>query len=55
MTKMTVYVPDNLAQRVQAFGDRINLSQVFQTALRAELRRAHLHQEQADLDARLDA
>jgi len=54
MAKVTVYVPDDLWQRAQAQSEPVNLSQIFQQALRAELRRAGRYQVQADLDAQLD-
>src|SRR5262245_23564415 len=54
MAKFTVYVPDELRQRIQALGDALNLSQLFRTALEGELRRTARHREIADLDASID-
>lgn len=55
MPKVTVYVPDELWKRSQALGEAINLSQVFQTALRAEMRQHEVHRhEQTDLDATIN-
>lgn len=55
MAKVTVYVPDDLWHRAQSLGDELNASQVFQAALRAELRRlGRRRHEQADIDALID-
>lgn len=53
MAKTTVYVPDELWRRVQQLPDDINISQVFQGGLEAELRRRR-RQEHAELDALID-
>lgn len=56
MAKTTVYVPDELWRRTQQLGDDINLSQIFQAGLEAELRRrSRPRQERAELDALIDA
>jgi hypothetical protein len=53
MAKTTVYVPDELWRRVQQLHDDINISQIFQGGLEAELRRRR-RQEHAELDALID-
>lgn len=54
MAKVTLYVPDDLWKRAQEQSEQVNLSQVFQQALKSEFQRVLRLQEQADLDAQLD-
>lgn len=53
MARITVYVPDDLLRQAQEFSSDINPSQLYQRALKSELRRCHRRRELIDLDKEL--